>query len=714
MLDQTSRFPMPDPVPAFLRHLETGNDVIRTGAVRAMIAQAATDDRVRSALLDRLLDEDPDVRTDAMEGLVFCARPEDADIIRRSLQGDPVREVKHAAIRILTHLGDAASIPLLRKLALTRAEDEVAWEDENDAWDDWLDVQVAVIDAMGDMEAQDAIQDLLTARDDEYGQNLDIAVFRALAKMGGEGAVWLLSVAQTEPGLPRKRALEALTSADPAHLRPHLDYILADDSSDVRRLALPLLDADDPRAAVLAGKDPDPQIRSAAVEAFGPDAPNLAISALSDAAESVQATALDVLPETLEPEFRDTLLANAMVWLNKAKPVLATAATRFIARHQHAPALPVLVALTTETDQPLGTRLAAATALARFTDDGSTARLITLMGNEAQQMRAIALTELAVRAGTGDAPASEALIAAMEGTLLASDAAIVLHEEIDAPDAATPKFQKPLRDHIRISEDGEIVEATPQETPSGSSTLAAIQQLASTPEPARAEDTPEESAAKRRKRRPVEGPDEVAEDLQRLALTLAGDIPGAAAEHAVLKVTTHADDPLRQAAFQALRNRAVLGEMSPEAWQCARIGLSDTVPPVRSLSAEILAQNAEFNADLAALLTDEDALVRVIAVGAAAPNQNLVAYLADPARIVREAVLDRILSTDSDALASAAFEALLKAERIHTLGRAITRSPVAHMLAIDRLAMTTLGARQVHVLLEAMATDAIAGGTPSV
>ena len=107
--------PSLDTVRAIARHLHKGEDVVRCAAARAL--GAIGDEKAAPALVDALLDEDPDVRTDAMAALVHCARPEDADAIRRSLLGDPVKEVKVFAIEALSRLADGASVPLLRGLA---------------------------------------------------------------------------------------------------------------------------------------------------------------------------------------------------------------------------------------------------------------------------------------------------------------------------------------------------------------------------------------------------------------------------------------------------------------------------------------------------------------------------------------------------------------------------------------------------------------------
>ena len=157
------------------------------------------------------MDEDPDVRSDSMAALVHRARPQDAAAIRRSLQSDPVGDVKIAAIQALCRLKDEASIALLQALAKDRCEPDVAWE--HGSWDDWLDVQVAAIDALGRMNAGGAVDDLIEARADESGQDLDHAVFAALARMPGRGVATLLGFLGDGDARVRQRALAALSNA---------------------------------------------------------------------------------------------------------------------------------------------------------------------------------------------------------------------------------------------------------------------------------------------------------------------------------------------------------------------------------------------------------------------------------------------------------------------------------------------------------------------
>ena len=203
------------PLDPFRRCLDSENELLRSAAIKALPAVLDDAETLRAVLIDSLLDPDPDVRSDAMEALARVACPEDADTIRRSLEGDPVREVKLAAVGALARLRDRASVDLLRALVSSRSEDRVAWEDEAGDWEDWLDVQVAAIAALGEMGVAEAIEGLLAARKDEFGQALDVQVFDALGRIGEEGLDRLLAVIRSEDGLARQRAADALGRVSP-------------------------------------------------------------------------------------------------------------------------------------------------------------------------------------------------------------------------------------------------------------------------------------------------------------------------------------------------------------------------------------------------------------------------------------------------------------------------------------------------------------------
>ncbi|SHF36249.1 HEAT repeat [Litoreibacter ascidiaceicola] len=694
-----------DPIRLILEHLSNGNEVIRTGAVRAVAAIGLHDNRVHDALLASLLDEDPDVRTDAMDALVLCGKPEEVDTLRLSLCGDPVREVKHAAIQALAKLNDAASIPIFRQLVASRASDDVAWEDDSDAWDDWLDVQVAVIKALGEMNAKGSIQDILAARDDEEGQVLDGPVFAALAAMGSDGAVWLLSIAQTETGLGRKRALEALANMRSELLHDYLDVIVKDSAADVRRLALPLLKNDDDRVEALTLHDPDENLRCEALSHFAAARPDIVVKSLSDPSELVQAAALDQVQLPLDVELHASLIANVLAWVSISKSSLATAAARILPRLAPEMALEPLLDLVRDTTRPLEARLAAVSSLAHLNDASSTERLVALLSNETQQVRTVALTRLVERCNDGDSSAGHALAMSIDGTLLSPDKAIVTHVDEDGSDLAMSKIDTPPRGHVKISRDGKIVEVEKGEgVDSAQSTLSALQSEESQfVEAELAEDTPEESGAKRKHRRPVEGPDAIADDLRVVALGIAGRANDRAIETAVFDACESEDDALRLAAWRALEQRAEAGLLNAQPEVDIEVGLTDENPAIRSATANILAMTPETTHALRGALLDPDALVRAIALRHCSSDGEAITALSDSTLVVRVAALERILASKDTGLAALVFDTLVKAERIDTLADACSKSDEILTLSIQALAETEISPKRAHVLLEAVA-----------
>lgn len=707
MLKRLPHTPMDgsDTARILLTHLGEGNDVIRTGAVRALAAQVPGEDSVREALLGALLDEDPDVRTDAMEALAGFARPDDAAKIRDSLMGDPVREVKLAAIDLLVQLRDQDCIPLLRALVRSRAEDQVAWEDDAGLWDEWLDIQAAAIRALGQLGATDTVEDMLAARDDEFGQNLDLPVFDALSNLGEAGMVWLLATAQTEPGLARKRALEAMTKIDPQALEPHLDFLLGDGSAEVRRLALPMLSPTDDRLGYLALKDMDAGLRATALAAAAPARPDLAVAALSDDAPEVQAVALDHLTLPLDDKIAEALNANLQAWLVTGDGVLAAAAARNWRRLQPDAAPGPLWTLLEDEARPLDARIAAAQGLADGCSDLLGDDMQRLLTNASQQVRMIALQSLVQRAEAGQGDAVSTLCQAISGEVLKEAAP-------DAPLAAQPEVPR-----LRITETGQIESGASGD--GTSSTLEAIQinrvatakaQSGATVPKAEAEGREgKKQGRKSAKRRNIEGPDDVASDLTRHALALVGKIPDPAIETAILSRTGSFQDELRIAAFQALAHRAEDLPLGDQAQTVLHTGLMDRTPRVRALAARIVNRLdpvvPALRSALQARADDPDVLVRAEAVAALDDRDLLLASVADSAAQIRAAAVSKLLSEDALGVADSLIIRLVKAEATDTLPLAAEASPFLRNAMLQRLDTEAeqLPAREAHLLLMGLA-----------
>ncbi|WP_420347759.1 HEAT repeat domain-containing protein [Pelagibius sp.] len=693
------------PLDVLRRYLDSDNEVLRSAAVRALPGVLADTQAMRGPLIAALLDPDPDVRGDAMEALAEIARPEDADTIRRSLAGDPVREVKLAAVAALARLDDRASVGLLRSLVLSRCEEDVAWEDEGGDWEDWLDVQIAAIAALGEMRVGEAIEDLIAARADELGQALDVQVFEALGRMGAAGVEQLLAVIRTEDGLARQRAAEALARVSPETLVPHIDGLLASEDPQLRVIALSALAPDDRRIRESVIKDPDAAVRLAALHRTAPLDPDLALRALTDKAPEVQAAALGHLQPPAVPALREALVDNMLAWLDTAPAVLMTAAAR------HLPALapdraeePVL-ALIADKDRPLEARVAGVAALGAAGPTVATETFVDLLANPAQQVRAAALVILRARARDEDITAVEAIAEAIAGTLLSHDAAVIAPDgEEDGRDASAPKGEGAGAGRIRITPEGDIVAMDPAAPADegGQSTLSSILGDTTAPEPAMAEDTPEETGAKRRKRRAVEGPREVAETLCRDTLQTCADLGLERIEAAILTKVQDSAVQQRRAAWQALARYSEVSAVCAESRAAAHKAFADEDAVVRFAAFAVLARHGGGAELIAAAAADRDALLRAAAV-AALPPETAVDHLADDALTVRGAAVERVLAGTSGATVSSAVDRLLTAERSDTLAALASASERATAEGLSRLSRSKLPPRKALVLLNAFA-----------
>lgn len=681
---------------AILPHVACDNEVIRCAAVRALGRNGKEDPRSREVLLGLLRDPDPDVRSDAIEALAPLIQPEDAAVILESLNGDPVREVKLAAIQILVDLQDRNCIPQLRALVLSKCEDSVAWEDEIADWDDWLDVQVASIDALGALGVADSIDDLLAALDDEMGQTLDIPVFRALARMGKQGVIWLVAWVDAGKGLARKRAADALANADPALLRDHLDRLLAADDVALRLLGLSLLSVDAPQAEDITLRDASEHLRCAALRQFGEARPDWVIAALADPSEAVQATALELLPLPLPEYLHNMLTDNMLAWLKTGSVVLASAAASLLPKIAPNRAVDPLTALAVDDDRAIEARIAAIRGLGGHRDPSVTGILQGLLSDRSQQLRLVALHEIKSRAQSGDPEALSCLVQAIDGSLLDEDDAV---QPLGAETAADIGMQKEeATGHLRISEDGEILrDSNGEVTDAGGSTLASLQIATPAFEAKSSSNKPKS----KRRRVAIEGPDAVAEDLSCVAMDAAAGLVSVRIANAVLSQIDAPQDRARIAAWRALSTGF---STCLEAAQAAPMALSDAQPEVRRYALAVLIGTEQIDKYIQQVLEDSDTLVRADAV-AQLRGKRLLDFVTDPAVAVRHAALLVVLNSGGgDAeLVTQAIAQVFDSARVDTIAWGLQRSAQMRSEAVHRLADDAASGRDHFVILDALA-----------
>ncbi len=249
--------------------LGEGIDVHRCAAARALGVIGGPE--VTTPLVQALLDEDPDVRVDAADALAVIEDKATAEKLMENLTGDPEGDVKKAAINALVAMRHPPLVPLLRALAESRAEDQVAWDEQafyTDGWDAWDDIQLIAIKGLGAFGDEQGVDAILAALGDELGQDVSEHAFHALANMGKSGAEALRFM--YEDGHPRlnRRIARAVGVSNNAGLDTLRSQMLEDDSPTIRAVALEHLGADDTRVVEMFG-DKEASVRAAAVRHHG-------------------------------------------------------------------------------------------------------------------------------------------------------------------------------------------------------------------------------------------------------------------------------------------------------------------------------------------------------------------------------------------------------------------------------------------------------------
>lgn len=717
-----------------VQHLRDGDEVVRCAAARALAVLGGND--AAAALVEALLDEDPDVRTDAMGALVRCARPEDADAIRRSLLGDPIKEVKLTAIEALARLEDRASIPLLAALAKDRCDHDVAWEDEAGMWDDWLDVQVAAIEALGVLKAADCVEDLLAARDDEMGQELDDVVFAALAGIPDTGIAALLALLNDASARVREQALGALSRAQPATLAPVLDLLLKDASPEVRCIAVQNLATDHPSLERILYEDPAPRVRLAALQRLGTRRRDLVLAALQDSDEAVRALSLDLLLSDSVSSLPEDLGANVQAWLTTAGPALAATSAGYLPRLIGGSALAPLQEVVLNSDRPLEVRIAALRALAFVPAPEAMPTLETAARDPARQIRAAALLALVSFAKSAEAalakPARDLLAAVVGGRLMAEIEATQSENSRMSDALGASKVEDEGRARIRISREGDILTDEPgaseDEAESNvvdlrfpTSTLAAIQTGTELQSPSASEQRLESPRAgdrsytkqpehrtrgqgKYRRRVAVDGPDDIVLDLQLVGLPIVASCPGEEIEAALCAAACSTNDAIRSAAFAAIQRCSETEPLAPALLSAVMAGLDDENALVRGAAVLAAGNCGQLDQDrLQPLLSDADPIVRAAAykvLGGTLGERRFLA-LKDSSALVRRTVFQMLLSEAPSDL-ERGLQICLDCGWADSLAEFCRNSPEARNQLLAELRDRTLGRKQTLSVLEAV------------
>ncbi|MET1416519.1 HEAT repeat domain-containing protein [Roseibium sp. HPY-6] len=606
----------------------------------------------REALREALRNDDPDVRVDALQALVKLEEKNLGKDFLWSLENDPVSEAKVEALQGLCLEDRDLAEPLLRKLVLDRCEDTVAWEDDVADWDDWLDVQKEVIRTIGRLGIEEAVEELLSAANDEFGQDVWREVLEAFAGLGRPGLLALIDAGQSPDVRQRERAARALGGSEDAMAVKALEALARDAQEDVRLAALETL--------LERGADPNDQQMiddaSAKIRAFAAaKSPTIGTDdliglALADEDKSVRLAAVTRLDgERLNASRTAKLVSHLRSAVRSETVEIVCALVTVLGRSEHEDALDLLLDIQKHNSKPEIQRAVLST-LANFARPEVLEPLTDGITSKSQSVRLSALASLAdLSEGDGSVAdnAAAMLLLAARGDLAPEDSEqnkdqdneneeekqfgarardddggsknrivldregnIVPQEETEEPvrlsdyrkpeatdelegtPEETDDLPEPVENGIEQEETAEIV-AFPQ------STLAAI--LQGDEEQAQFQEEKidlsdedlkflelAQSTLKKKRVRPDVAPN-TAIDIRRIAVRLIGELTHTAFTSVLLEALEARDDELRTAALTSLSHRHSKGVLL-ELSEWARMSEMppENHPPARAAYLDLL------------------------------------------------------------------------------------------------------------------------------
>ncbi|PVZ72476.1 HEAT repeat domain-containing protein [Pelagibaculum spongiae] len=211
----------------------------RLAAIRALSSKmfGQLTPEIAEALIQRLGDEDEQITLEALQILQSHAQsgkgPLQTEWLVRCAHEHPLPRIRLEAIRGLAGNAAEEALACLQDIACNRPDIE---QDED--WDDWWDMQLAAIKALGETGAKAAADTLQQLWRSEEGHSIEAEIFAALAHIQPAGTDLLAGIALKEMPTVRRRALNALAVSNDQLASTVLEKALSDKEPQVRVAAI--------------------------------------------------------------------------------------------------------------------------------------------------------------------------------------------------------------------------------------------------------------------------------------------------------------------------------------------------------------------------------------------------------------------------------------------------------------------------------------------
>lgn len=637
--------------------LSSPYDVLRCEAVQAL-GYLPGDESVE-AISRALLDEDEDVRCDAISALSHIADARVVPALIENLKFDPCGDVKVLAIELLGRLHARDAIPLLRALVTSRdGGGEIEWDEDSffeDGWDDWIDIQTNAIVALGLLADEAAVPFVLEAMGEEEGQDLSAVGCTALANMGEPGLAALIKLIDGASDRLKRAVVEALSTASSPHAPAFLQGLIESPDPQLRLAALENLSGQKQHIPLLKKllNDPDPVVKANAYRLAQPSEQECVDLLLLGGADAIMIAALEQLGsgELLAPEHAYIKLFVLLLRHHSAE-VAASAVAAIAARGGKAiiQEFEDLVADDNTPEPVLWT-------IVKSLRNMSSKRGIQILGNAANS----SVREIRM----------EALASLQHRAKLSSATAITMLSEIasgatERDESSEPEVVADKNAEVRQIMSRSGLKTEPSNDMGTTSTLGAIlgdEEIAerwieandgdTKSEPLTADDLALLALAERMpKKRKVslevtEG--EADAETRRVALRLLASCTGEDIHQILIDALDLSDEELcRSAADGLLLERQSSLELSDTDLEAVSNLLFSANPELRRLGLEILATQGAvaMRPYFEKLLTDPDTLVRATAIRLSnlddLPFADLCEFLTGPAQLVRSAAITAI------------------------------------------------------------------------
>ncbi len=224
------------------------NALSRCCAVKALQTMNADDEVSTARLVDLLLDEDPDVRMDAVVALGRMKVAQAALPLLQNLEKDPEGEVRIEVVKALSRISSPQTVERLIHCFREDGYPELDYMVDDLEFNACWEVQSSLMDALAEIGDSRAVAALIEVLEAEGYEDLQESGFRALAKLSGETArKFILKQLQQGGAIARRRAASALCdlpelriakgsgkTAIPANVLTALTNALADMDAGVR------------------------------------------------------------------------------------------------------------------------------------------------------------------------------------------------------------------------------------------------------------------------------------------------------------------------------------------------------------------------------------------------------------------------------------------------------------------------------------------------